>query len=124
MTDTPESSLVALGTLIGTVHGIGKAIDKQNEDASTNKKELLKAIDIMSADVKSGTAALQSHVAEDLIVKGDVIEIKSWKEGAEPKVNQLWDGKNKLTGIIIGVGALGGFAGAAITLAVEYFKHG
>ena len=124
MTDAPESSLVALGTLIGTVQGVVKAIDEQNKTAATNRVEFLKVFEGIRADNKEVVAALQAHVSDDLLVKGDVIEIKSWKEDAEPKVKELWDSKNKIAGIIIGVGSLGGLAGAGLTLLVEYFKHG
>jgi hypothetical protein len=123
MTDAPESSLVALGTLIGTVQGVVKAIDEQNKTAATNRVEFLKVFEGIRADNKEVVLALQSHVKEDQEVHGLVVDIKTWKEDAEPKVNQLWDGKNRLTGIIIGVGSLGGIFGAFLTLLIQYFKH-
>jgi hypothetical protein len=123
MTDAPESSLVALGTLIGTVQGVVKAIDEQNKTAAINRTEFLKVFEGIRADNKEVVSALQSHVKEDQVVHGDVADIKNWKAVAEPKVDTLWDSKNKIAGMVIGVGSLSGVAGATLTLLVQYLKH-
>jgi hypothetical protein len=123
MTDAPESSLVALGTLIGTVQGIVKTIEEQNKTAATNRVEFLDVLKGIRLDNKEVVGELRDHVKADLIIHGDVAEIKTWKEDAEPKVNTLWDSKNKVVGMMLGVGSLSGLIGAGITLFVEYIRH-
>ena len=123
MTDAPESSLVALGTLIGTVQGIVKATEEQNKTAATTRLEFLDVLKGIRADNKEVVTELRDHVKIDAAVHVDVAEIKTWKADAEPKIETLWDSKNKVTGIVIGVGGIGSFVGAGVTLIVQYFKH-
>lgn len=124
MTDNPESAVLALGKLIGTVDGLVKAIDEQNKTAASSRMEFLKVFEGIRSDNKEVVTALEDHVREDLIYHGAMNEFVNWKKEAEAKVDTLWDNQNKQRGFLVAVGIAAGFLGSFITGIWEWYKHG
>lgn len=131
----PESSALALGRLIGTVEGLVRAIDEQNKTSAARKKEqdeatvksreeFMQIFQGMREDSKANQEALAEHIKEDLVYHGAMQEFATWKKDVEPKVDTLWDSKNRAQGAIVASGTIGSILGGTIVAVVEYFKKG
>ena len=121
MTDTPESATLALGTLIGTVNGLVKTLEKQNEAFAENRKEVMDIFKGMREDSKELGAKIDTHMRDDGLVHNIVLELKNWKDDAAPKVDNLWDTQNKGKGAAWASGVFGTFIGGIIVAAADIF---
>lgn len=123
MADTPESTALALGTLIGTVNGLVQTLKDQNSASAKNREEFLDIFKGIRQDNKDNNEALQKHIQEDLIYHGAMNEFSLWKKDAEPKVDDLWDRQNRQKGAIIASTSIGGLIGGAIVATIEWAKR-
>lgn len=137
--DTPETSALALGKLIGTVGGLVDTIKDQNVTMDKNRGEFIAAIkdqndalnknrdefmDVFKGireDSKESSKILQEHVKEDSIHHAALIELLTWKKEIEPKVDTLWDNKNKQTGFILALTSMGALIGGGIMGFIDWF---
>ena len=133
MTDTPETSALALGKLIGTVEGLVRAIDEQNKNSATRKKEqdetaaksrdeFMGIFKEIRDEMKSGNEVVQMHIKEDQPYHQLILEVESWRNAAAPKIDTMWDNTNKGKGAVWASGIFGTFIGGCIVTAVEYLK--
>lgn len=120
--NTPESTALALGTLIGTVNGLVQTLKDQNAASAKNREEFLEIFKGIRQDNKDNNDALQTHIKEDLIYHGAMNEFAIWKKDTESKVDNLWDNQNRQKGAVIASGTIGSVLGGAIVAAIEWLK--
>lgn len=123
MSDTPESAALALGKLIGTVDGLVRTLNEQNQTASRSREEFMKVFEGIRSDNKEQAEILQAHMKDDNLHYQAILELMTWKKDTEPKVDDLWDSKNRQKGVVVATTAIGGFLGGLLVWAIEFFKN-
>jgi hypothetical protein len=121
MTDAPESIALALGKLIGVVDGLTRTLNDQNVSAAASRAEFLKVFAEMRQDSKDAAASMEAHIKDDTLHHQALLELMTWKKDAEPKIDDLYDTKNKGKGAVAASGIFGTFIGGCIMAAIGWF---
>jgi hypothetical protein len=131
---TPESAALALGELIGTVKGLVRTLEEQNNTASktreeqsiaatASRKEFLDVFEGIRQDNKEQAKLMNDHILEDGVHHAATLKLVAWQEVVNPKIENLWDNQNKQKGAIVASGTIGSIIGGAVVAAAEWFKR-
>ncbi len=112
------------GQLIGTVAGLTSAFENMQRAQENNRREFMDIFKEIRDTTKEVATGFTQHVKEDSVFYGNVASLEDWRgdgDGAENKINIMWDERNKTTGIMSVSRLAGGLLWGIIVLIVGYF---
>lgn len=119
MADTPESTALALGKLIGTVEGVMKTLEGQNIASAKSREEQNQT----AIKTREEFMEIFKGIREDNKEQGKaVIELMNWRKTAEPDLNDLVNSQNRQKGAMAAMGFMGTLFGGSIMAIMEYLK--
>lgn len=132
-----------IGELMGIVNSQTKAIDTMQKSQEISRIEVLNIFKEMRDNVKdlSETTAqsaskladaMSQHIKDDNAMHAQILSISGWRigengnNGAASQVSQMWDERNKTTGMLSASRLIGGAIWGILILIAGYFmpKHG
>lgn len=118
--NTPADQALALGKLIGTVGGLVDSIKDQNLTAERNRTEFMKIFEGIREDSKENNKILTEHLKDDQLHHAALLEVMMWKKNNEEKLENLWDTKNKQTGVMVALTTIGTIVGGGVVGLIEW----
>lgn len=127
-----------IGELIGTVAGLARSFEsmqKSQQDGRTEVLDIFKEMrdnvrdlaEASSASAEKLADAMSQHIKDDNAIHAQVLSLAGWRmgesgnNGAAAQVSEMWDSKNKATGMLSASRLAGGAIWAIIALVAGYF---
>lgn len=115
--ETPITSLaLSVGEMKGDMKGIKSILENQDKNSAEFRNSVMELFKGIREDFKDHGEKIQAH-------HQSLTELRNWKNGAEEKVDDLWDAKNNQKGFIAAITIAGSIIGGSIVAAIEWFRR-